>query len=165
MEYPAWLRGWKGAVIWSAAGLVVLYGLYAAFVSYDNGTDVDLHVEVGTYTDSGTHGGASMYLRCASGSTPSVCSPGDSTFRVHKRDRIHLTVTNLDGGDHTHDIRLTGGAYWLWPAGFEDELNGCASSKPCAETTFVAYSTGSFRIVCELTGHDGAGMNGTLVVS
>lgn len=154
MDKPTWLKGWKGTVIYAAAVLLVVYGAYAAFVSYSNGDKVTLNLEVGTNQDG------TMYLRCAAGSTPTACTPNESTFTVHKRDRVTVNVHNADGGKHTHDIRLVGGPYWLWPGGFENELES-----PDVTAHFTAYSTGTFEVICELAGHYDAGMKGTLVVS
>lgn len=168
---PPRTRFWKQTwVRWTGLGvgmLLVAYIAYAGFVRYSNGTEVTLNIEVGTYADGGaSHGGQSMFLRCGAGSTQGACDVGSSTFTVHKRDRVTVHVFNLDKGTHTHDIRLTGGAYYLWPSGFENELNGCPddASQPCATESFTAWATGSYKILCELAGHDDAGMHGTLVV-
>ena len=159
---PGWLRGWTGLGVVLVVGIFVLFGAYALFVSLSNGTLVEMQVHVGTHPDG------TMYMRCGAGSTPGVCGGGDqATFTVQSRDRVHVTIVNDDGGDHTHDIRLQGGPYWLWPAGFEDELTACqskGSTAPCAETSFTAWSTGSFEIVCEINGHYDAGMRAKLVV-
>ncbi|MCA1819586.1 MAG: hypothetical protein ABR562_03155 [Thermoplasmatota archaeon] len=158
---PEWLKGWSGLAIAVALLAFVGYGVYCLVVSISNGNMAEMRVHVGT-TSTG------MYLHCGAGSSPGVCDGDPSVFHVGVRDRVHVTIVNDDGGDHTHDIRLQGGPYWLWPAGFEDELRDCApmgSTEPCADTYFTAWSAGSFEIVCEIPGHYEGGMRGTLVVS
>jgi len=164
MHYPRWLKGGTGIAIYAILGLFVLYGAYALFVTWSSGTDVTMEVRVGTNPDG------TMFLHCGAASSPGVCDPNDphpeqATFHVPARAHVHVLVVNQDGGDHTHDIRLLGGAYWLWPAGFENELDNCAGgSAPCADTGFTAYATGEYRIICEIAGHDDRGMHGTLSV-
>jgi len=158
-----WYRTGGGAAILGLAAVAILYVGYALFVSVSDGTLVEMEIRVGTNPDG------SMYLRCGAGSSPGVCdaaaaNPDQGAFRVEKRDRVHVTIFNDDGGNHTHDVRLQGGPYFLWPAGFEHELGQCNVGQPCATTSFTAWSAGTFDLVCELSGHLRLGMHGTLVV-
>lgn len=134
--------------------LAALYLLYAAFVRFDNGRDVHVHILAG-------QDGGAMHFRCdAALSTPGTCSGGDqATVRVHKRDRVTFTVVSEQGPGRTHDFRLQGGPYLVWPSGIEMEIEDGRQ-----EGSFTAWSTGTYRFICELSGHEGAGMWGTLVV-
>src|SRR5581483_1014834 len=134
--------------------LVLLYGALVAFASYSNGNDVNVTLNVGV-------SGSSMYMRCDQAkSTPGVCGGGDqATVTVHKRDRVHLTIHNDQGGDHTRDFNVQGWQYAFPPVSPEMELHQADLS-----WTFTAWASGSYHMLCELTGHDAAGMHGTFVV-
>jgi plastocyanin len=150
-------KPWQRTTTIAVAALLVLYVVYAIFVSIPNGKHDDVYLRLGTQ-------GSTMYLRCAEGSNPSdacrVGSDGNAEVFVGARDRVTFHIHNDDGGDHTHDFRLEGGAYWLWPAHAEDELHGEDSS-----VSFTAWKAGTFRLICELKGHDAAGMHAVLHVN
>lgn len=156
MERPAWLAGWKGPVIITAAALVLIYGLYAVLVSYSNGNDVHVTIHAGVDGSSGK-----MYYKCTAitGDGASCDDSQQTTVTVHKRDRVTFDVISDDGPGRTHDFKLQGGAYWLWPAGVEMEIQNGEQSG-----TFTAWSAGSYTFICELSGHEAAGMSGTLIV-
>lgn len=141
----------------SLAVLLVAYGAYAATVTVDNGGPTkEAAILAGASPDG------SMFYHCdATASTPGVCEDVDGHARilVEKRDRIHVTVRTDDGRRHSHDFRLEGLPYLLWPAGVEMELEA-----PSESSTFTAWAAGEYRFVCELRGHESAGMWGTLVV-
>jgi plastocyanin len=140
--------------------LAVLYGGLVAFAENSNGTDVTVVLDLGTNAPGS--GATSMYMKCdAARSTPGVCSGGDqATVTVHQRDRIHLTIHNADGGDHSHDFNVQGWQYAFPPISPEMELHSADES-----WTFTAWASGSFKMLCEVPGHDGDGMHGTLVVT
>src|SRR5581483_5550169 len=128
--------------------------VFAAYASYSNGNDVDLVLEVG----SASHG---MYLRCVSisGDGASCDASNQTTVTVHARDRVHVTVRDAEGGGHRHDFNIEGWQYFLWPNSPEMELEG-----PSESTSFTAWASGTYHILCEIPGHDAAGMHGTFVV-
>lgn len=104
-----------------------------------------------------------MYFRCdVANSSAGTCDDeaGHATITVNKRDRLTIRVATDDGRRHSHDFKLEGVAYALWPAGIEMELE-----KPAEERTFTAWSIGSYRFVCELPGHEERGMWGVLRVA
>lgn len=135
--------------------IVVLYGGLVAYAEVSNGTPVNVTFHLGTL------GGGKMYMRCDdAATTPGVCSGGDQpTVTVHKRDRVTFHLVNDDGGDHTHDFNLQGLAYAFPPVSPEMELHQTAES-----WTFTAYAAGSYHVLCELPGHDEAGMHATFKV-
>lgn len=137
-----------------ALGVVVAIALlYTGYTTYST-RDVSATIEVGTNPDG------SMYLRCASASGGAECSGGDQgTLTVAKRDRVHLTIVNKDGGDHTHDFNIQGWQYFFWPNTPEQELHAQTET-----ASFTAWSAGSYHILCEISGHDAKGMRGTLLV-
>jgi plastocyanin len=157
---PARSMRWLTWTLVVIIALGVIYGGFVAFASNSNGTDVTVVLDLGTNHDPGA--ATSMYLRCdGANSTAGVCSGGDqATVTVHQRDRIHLTIHNDDGGDHTHDFNVQGWQYALPPISPEMELHTQDQS-----WTFTAWASGSFKMLCEVPGHDAAGMHGLLVVS
>lgn len=131
---------------------------YAAAVNMSNGSATKDVVIV-----AGMEPGGAMYFRCAPDEgTPGVCANegGHATVGVRKGDRVRVTVRTDDGKPHSHDFRLMGAPYMVWPAGIEMELH-----KPQEQKSFVAYAAGEYRFVCELAGHEDAGMWGTLRVA
>lgn len=139
------------------AAVLALYGAYAAFVTYAPGDDARVAILAGVAEDG------TMFFRCeAAGTTPGACVDvgGHAEIRAGKRDRLAVTVRTDDGKRHSHDFRLEGLPYLVPPAGIEMELE-----KPSETKSFTAYATGTFRFVCELPGHERAGMWGTLVVA
>jgi hypothetical protein len=149
------MRTWLKVLLAVGAAIVVLYGAFSAFALYSNGNDVNVQIHVGTKEGGG------MYLRCASvsGSGASCDSSDQATITVHQRDRVHVTITDDGGGGHRHDFNVEGWQYYLWPNSPETELTAVTES-----VTFTTWATGSFHVLCELPGHDAAGMRGTLVV-
>lgn len=156
-------KPWQRVATIVAAALLGLYVIYAVFVSVPNGHHDNVYLRLGTQ-------GSSMYLRCddAGGQNAAgLCTSdgsdnGNAVVHVGTRDRVTFHIHNDDfdtQGGHSHDFRLLGGAYWLWPAHAEDELHKADQS-----VSFTAWKSGTFRIVCELPGHDAAGMHGTLQV-
>lgn len=159
MAFKDWKPWQKGLAI-GAGVLLVLYGAFIAVAVPSNGTKVHAYAEVGTLSDG------SMYFRCveddpARASTPGSCTnEGDqATFHVHKGDRFTLTVTSMDGGGRAHDVKMDGVAYFLPPARLEMELH-----KPTESRTITAWMDGTFKLKCELKGHEGKGMVAHLVV-
>jgi plastocyanin len=149
------MRRWLLITLIALAGLVFVYGAYAAFVSYDNGTHVRVTIHAGAHPDG------SMYYRCSNADPVAAVDSSDHcTVTVHKRDKVSFTVISDDGAGRTHDFRLQGGAYWLYPAGIEMEIQDTNSQTG----TFTAWATGDYRFICELSGHEAAGMFGTLHV-
>lgn len=148
------MQPWLKWTLVAVAVIVVLYGGLVAFAESSNGTNVNVTLDLGT-------SGGKMYMRCdVAKSTPGVCTGGDqATVTVHKRDRVHLSIHNDQGGDHSHDFNIRGWQYAFPPVSPEMELHQADQS-----WTFTAWATGSFHMLCELPGHDAAGMNGTLVV-
>lgn len=147
----AWLK-WL-IIIVVAGG--VLYGAAVAYAEYSNGTNVNVTFRLGHNADG------TMYLKCdQSATTAGVCADGDqATVTVHKRDRVTFNLVNDDGAGHTHDFKLLGWQYTWPPISPEMELQSAKES-----WTFTAWAAGSYRIVCELPGHDTAGMHATFVV-
>ena len=148
------MRPWLRYLLVVVAVVVALYGAFSAFALSSSGTKVEAVVHVGSDAQG-------MYMRCdAAASTPGVCG-GDRqmALTVHKRDRVHVTVTDDDGGGHGHDFNVEGWQYFAWPNSPETELNDETES-----VTFTTWATGAFHVLCELKGHDAAGMHGTLVV-
>lgn len=136
--------------------ILLLYGGYAAAVSVSNGVDKHVSIVAGMRPDG------SMFYSCdATNSTPGVCEEngGHARVAVDKRDRLRVTVRTDDGKPHSHDFRLEGPPYLVWPAGIEMELEDGPETK-----SFTAWAAGEYRFVCELKGHEAAGMWGTLVV-
>lgn len=128
-----WRRGpgWPILALCGLGALLVAFGAYALFVSVSDGTLVELHLTVEA-DDEGN-----LALRCGSKSTPSVCAPGEQVFRAETRDRIRVLLEADDG----EAVRLGGGAYWLWPAGFQ--LRGSDA------TSFTAWRSGTFPVHCQ----------------
>lgn len=149
------MRAWLRRLLVAVLVVAVLYGAYAAFVSWSNGADKTIVVVAGVAQDG------SMFFRCvAQESTRGTCDPAaPSRFTVESRDRVTFRVRTDDGRPHSHDFRLLGLPYLVPPAGIEMELYASEESK-----SFTAWKSGEFRIVCELRGHEAAGMWGTLVV-
>lgn len=136
--------------------LLIAYGAYASYVTYSPGEDRAVTLVAGTAKDG------TMFFHCdQDGSTPGVCEDVDGHARVtvDRRDRVAMTVRTDDGRKHPHDFFLEGAPYFVFPAGIEMELE-----KPSETKSFTAYARGEYRFVCELAGHEEAGMWGTLVV-
>lgn len=152
------MRRWLVVTLSVLAGLLLLYAAYSVFVSYDNGTHDAVTIHAGAYT-SGAKAGK-MYYHCSDSSGGAAVDNADQcTVTVHKRDKVTFTVISDDGSGRTHDFKLQGAPYFLYPAGIEMEIqNGSQSS------TFTAWATGDYKFVCELPGHEDAGMWGTLHV-
>lgn len=148
----------RKAILLSAVVVVLLlYGGYATAVSVSNGHEKRVSIVAGIHPDG------SMYYSCdQANSTAGVCDEnnGHARILVEKRDRVKITVRTDDGKRHSHDFRLEGAPYFLWPAGIEMELEKGTQTK-----SFTAWATGEYPFVCELKGHKEAGMYGTLVVS
>ncbi|MEA3143869.1 MAG: Copper binding protein plastocyanin/azurin family [Thermoplasmata archaeon] len=152
------MRRWLIVSLCVLAGLLMVYAAYALFVSYDNGTHVRATIHAGQYLDGPKKG--QMYYHCSDVSGGAVKDDGDQcSLTVHKRDKVTLTIISDDGGDRTHDFRLQGWQYFLYPAGAEMELHSGSQS-----ATFTAWATGDYPFICELAGHKDAGMRGTLHV-
>jgi plastocyanin len=149
------MKPWLKYLLIGVAVVAVLYGAFAAFASYSNGRTVNAEIHVGS--NSGN-----MYMKCApAASTQGVCDDRDQVvLTVHKRDRLHLTIVDDQGGGHKHDFNVEGWQYFLWPASPETELESARE-----EVTFTAWAAGSYHMLCELPGHDEDGMHGTLVVT
>lgn len=147
-----WLK-WTLIVV---VAVLVLYGGLVAFAEYSTGASVNVALVVGTDGASGK-----MFMRCdPSKSSAGVCDGSDqTTVTVHKRDRVHLTIHNADKGDHSHDFNVEGWQYAFPPVSPEMELHSADES-----WTFTAWATGDFHMLCELKGHDEAGMHGTFRV-
>jgi hypothetical protein len=146
----------RRTIVTLVIAFALLYGAYAAFVSYHNGTRVTASIVAGTSSDG------AMYYHCDAGnSTPGACVDvdGHAQIRAALRDRVDVRVSTDDGRRHSHDFRLMGTPYMLWPAGIEMELE-----KPSEQKSFTAWRAGEYRIVCELPGHEERGMWGTLAV-
>ena len=141
----------------AAAILLVAYGAYALAASVTNGAPTkEVHIVAGVAEDG------SMYFHCEpEQETPGACEDrdGHATILAKKRDRLRVTVRNEDGRSHSHDFRLEGAPYLLWPAGIEMELEDAQES-----SSFTAWARGEYRFVCELAGHEDLGMWGTLLV-
>jgi plastocyanin len=148
------MQPWLKRTLIVVAVLVLVGGAFVAYAEYSNGKDVNVALNLGT-------SGSAMYLRCdAAKSSPGVCSGGDqATVTVHKRDRVHLSIHNDQGGDHTHDFNVQGWQYAFPPVSPEMELHSVDQS-----WTFTAWAAGSYHMLCELPGHEAAGMQGTFVV-
>ena len=149
------MKPWLRWLLIAVAVLVVVYGAFAAFTSYSNGTKVHASIHVGRL-DTGA-----MYLRCDEGaSTPGVCSGGDqSTVTVKSRDRLTFDIYDDQGGGHRHDFNVPGWQYFIWPNSPETELNAAHET-----VTITTWASGSFNMICEISGHNAAGMHGKLVV-
>jgi len=148
------MRRWLVITLAVLAGLLVIYAAFAAFVSYDNGTHVTVTIHAGAHPDG------KMYYRCSnSDPADAVDSSDQCTVTVHKRDKVTFNVISDDGPGRTHDFKLLGGPYALYPAGIEMEIEDGQQTG-----TFVAWSTGDYKFICELAGHEDAGMWGTLHV-
>lgn len=150
------MKTWVRNLLLVAGILAVAYGAYAAFVTVSNGNEK--HVTI----LAGIKPGGEMFYHCVvEESTPGVCTDkdGHATVTVAKRDRVTFTVKTDDGRNHSHDFLLEGAPYMMWPAGIEMELE-----HPSESGAFTAWKTGEYRFVCELSGHEDAGMWGTLVV-
>jgi plastocyanin len=154
MDFRAW-KPWQRWLAIGVAALLAVYLLYAVFVRVDNGT----HVRVGIL--AGQDGSGRMYYRCdVTNSTAGACTGADqAVVHVHKRDRVTFTVVSEQGPGRTHDFKLLGGAYLLWPSGVEMEIENGRQSR-----SFTAWAGGEYRFICELPGHEDAGMWGTLIV-
>jgi hypothetical protein len=148
------MKTWLKALLAVVLVLLLAGGAWAAFATYHNGNDVYATLAVG-------QGPGGMYLRCVSVTgTGASCTPSNqTTLTVHQRDRVHLTIRNDDRGSHTHDFNVLGWQYFLPPASPEMELEETTES-----WTFTAWASGTYRMICELEGHDADGMHGTLVV-
>lgn len=128
-----------------------------AYVSIPNGNGTrSVAVLAGTASDG------SMFFTCDPASPSDACADVDGHATIHAdvRDRLHVTVRTDDGRSHSHDFKLEGGAYALWPAGIEMELK-----RPSETRSFTAYAAGTYRFVCEIPGHEARGMWGALVVA
>lgn len=157
------MRPWLKWTLIAVVAVLVVYGGFVGFASYSNGRNVQLTLHLGT--DSAT---GSMYIRCDApagaanepATTAGVCGGGDQpTITVHQRDRVHVTLVNDDKGDHTHDFNLLGWQYALPPISPEMELHQSTES-----WTFTAWASGTYRMICELPGHDADGMHATFKV-
>jgi plastocyanin len=157
---------WLKPALITVGVLAFLYGGYAIFVSYSNGTSVHVTLHAGTIMTGPNQG--KMYIRCdVAASTPGSCDDKDQvTVTVHQRDRVRFTVISDDGpspdgsfAGRAHDFRLEGWQYFLPPAGVEMELTGGQES-----SSMTAWAKGTFLFKCELSGHEAEGMYGHLVV-
>ena len=149
------MKPWLRALLIVIIVLAALYGAYLAWALPSNGNTVNVEVHVGT-----TSAGGGMYMRCANATSGAVCGGGDQmTLTVHKRDKVHVTIIDDAGPGHLHDFRITGWQYLIPPNRPETELQTASE-----DITFTAWATGSFHALCELPGHEAAGMQGTLVV-
>lgn len=148
------MRPWWKRTLLAVAVLAVLYGGLVAYETFPSRGETHAVVHLG-------HVGSAMYLRCdADASTAGVCSGGDqATITVPERSRLALSVVNDDGGGRTHDLRVEGWQYVLPPVRPEMEMQ-----EPTQSHTFTAWAAGDFHILCELGGHEAAGMWGTLRV-
>jgi hypothetical protein len=149
------MKPWARTLLIIVAVVVVLYGAFTAFALVSNGTDDNVVIHVGKDKDG-------MYMRCSPGEKSGNAKCDDSrqtTVTVAKRDRVTITVIDDDGGNHGHDFNIEGWEYFLWPNSPETELE-----KATETVTFTTWATGTFHMLCELEGHDKAGMNGTLIV-
>lgn len=153
------MRRWLVVTLVVLTSLLVLYAAYAFYVSHDNGTKVNVTIHAGVH-QSGAKAGK-MYYHCTdiSGAGASRDESDQCTVTVHKGDKVTFTVVSDDGPGRTHDFRLLGAPYFLYPAGIEMEIEEGRQSG-----TFVAYATGDYTFICELAGHEDAGMWGTLRV-
>jgi uncharacterized cupredoxin-like copper-binding protein len=153
------MRRWLIVILSIVAVLALLYSGYAIFVSYDNGTHVNVTIHAGAYK-SGEKAGK-MYYHCTgiSGAGASCDGADQTTVNVHKRDKVTFTVISDDGPGSTHDFKLEGLAYSIYPAGVEMELEDGNQAG-----TFTAWAGGDYEFICELSGHEDAGMHGTLHV-
>lgn len=145
-------------ILFGLAILFLAYAGYATAVSVPNG-ELTKHVSI----VAGTDPDGTMYFHCdVVNSTEGACidEEGHAQIRAHVRDRLQVRVSTDDGRKHSHDFKLEGAPYALWPAGIEMELN-----KPTETKSFTAWREGTYRFVCELQGHERAGMWGSLVVS
>ena len=148
-------KPWQRTTTIVVAVLLGLYIVYALFVAIPNGHHDNVYLRLGTQ-------GSTMYMRCADGNADCVCTSdpdGNAIVHVGTRDRVTFHIHNDDGGDHSHDFRMLGGPYWLWPAHAENELHSADQS-----VSFTAWKSGTYRLVCELPGHDAAGMHGQIVI-
>jgi uncharacterized cupredoxin-like copper-binding protein len=153
------MRRWLIVTLAVLAGLLVVYAAYAAFVAYDNGTHVNVTIHAGAYTSGAKSG--QMYYHCSDASGGAVVDNADQcSITVHRRDKVTFTVISDDGPGRTHDFKLQGAPYFLYPAGIEMEIEATNSQTG----TFTAWATGDYKFVCELAGHEAAGMWGTLHV-
>ncbi len=66
---------------------------------------------------------------------------------------------SLDGSRRAHDFKLKGAPHIIPPSGIEVELHKATQTK-----SFTSLNAGTFRIVCELGGHERQRMGATLVV-
>jgi hypothetical protein len=155
MEWKPWQRYATVTV----AALLLLYGVFLA-VALPSSGKVDVYLDLGTNPDG------SMYIRCdAARSDAGACDPaGDGSpdharILVHKRDRVTMHVTSVDGGGRAHDFKMDGMPYLLPPARMEMEMHHRSQSK-----AITAWMAGEYHIKCELKGHAAAGMWATLVV-
>lgn len=156
MAFKDWKPWQKGLTI-AVGVLLLLYAVFIALAVPSNGTKVHVYAEVGTLSDG------SMFFKCdAARSTPGSCEDGaadQARMHAHKGDRFTLTVTSTDGGDRAHDVKMDGLAYFLPPARLEMELHKATESR-----TVTAWASGTFKVKCELPGHEGKGMVAHLVV-
>jgi hypothetical protein len=154
------MKRWLLVTIIVVASLLMVYAAYSLFVSYDNGTKVAVTIHAGEYQSGEKKG--KMYYHCTqiAGAGATKDDADQCTLTVHKRDKVTLTVISDDGAGRTHDFRLQGGPYWLYPAGIEMEIKDSNSQSG----TFTAWATGTYTFICELPGHQDAGMSGTLKV-
>ncbi|MHB8587139.1 MAG: cupredoxin domain-containing protein [Thermoplasmatota archaeon] len=136
--------------------IVVLFVGYDLFTTQSNGTNDYVTIHVGT----APNGAFTMYMRCTNATGGATCdSSNQTTITVHARDRVTLDVIDDDGAGHVHDFNIQGTPYSFYPNSPEMELQQAEQS-----TTITAWATGSYHILCELAGHDQAGMHGTFVV-
>lgn len=143
----------NGLIVAAVVGVVL--AAWIANARYSNG------VEKRVFIDAGTNADGTMFYRCVTAqSTTGICTPGNqTTLTVDARDRLTLTVRSLDGPGRTHDFRLEGWPYAPPYPWVEMELE-----ERTQEQTFTAWKAGSWKFICELEGHEGRGMWGTLVV-
>jgi len=146
-----WLK-WLLIVVVSVA---VLYGALVAFAEYSDGNNVHVTLHLGRNPDG------HMYLKCdQQATTDGICTGGDqAVVTVQKRDRVKVTLVNDERGDHTHDFNIEGWQYAFPPISPEMELHQSTES-----WTFTAWASGSYHMLCEISGHDQAGMHGTFIV-
>lgn len=149
------MQRWLRVLLIVVVVALALVGAYAAIALPSNGNDVNAEIHVGVL------GGGQMYMRCASVTgAGATCSSGDQmTLTVHARDRLHIDIVDDEGGGHAHDFNVKGWQYYFWPNSPETELTAARES-----VTITTWATGTFHVLCELSGHDAAGMHGTLVV-
>ncbi|HUR61285.1 MAG TPA: sulfocyanin-like copper-binding protein [Candidatus Thermoplasmatota archaeon] len=153
------MRRWLFVTLLVVASLLVVYAAYSLFVSYDNGSKVTVTIHAGVHADGPNAG--KMYYRCSNDSPDGAANDSDQCIvTVHKRNKVTFTVISDDGAGRKHDFKLLGAPYLVYPAGIEMEIQDSNSQTG----TFTAWATGDYKFICELSGHEAAGMWGTLHV-